>query len=233
MLATCHGCGLAQRVPPLPSGGVATCVRCRARVAQHRPADAMRAAAFALAALVLLVPANLLPILEIEYMGRTKASTVWGGCVALWEEGMWAVAALVFIASIAIPFLKLVAIFGLCWSDGSGRLVSLRAWTLRQIERIGRWSMLDVFLLAVLVALVKLDSLSSAHPGSGLFFFAGVVVLTILASASFDARGLWQELSTEWDIRNRPLRSPEAASASAPACELIDDDASREPPAHA
>ncbi len=130
----------------------------------------MRAAAFALSALVLLVPANLLPILEIEYMGRTKASTVWGGCVALWDEGMWAEAALVFIASIAIPFLKLLAIFILCWLDGSGRLVASRVWTLRQIERIGRWSMLDVFLLAVLVALVQMESLSSAHPGAGLFF---------------------------------------------------------------
>lgn len=172
-------------------------MRCRQRVAQHRPADAARAAALSLAALVLLVPANLLPILEIEYLGRTKASTVWGGCVALWDEGMWMVATLVFVASIAVPFAKLAAIFLLCWLDGSGRAVRARAWTLRQIERIGRWSMLDVFLLAVLVALVKLDSLSSAHPGAGLFFFAAVVVLTILASASFDARTLWQELDVE------------------------------------
>lgn len=194
---TCHGCGLSQGVPELPVGGVARCCRCHARVAQHRPADATRAAALALAALVLLLPANLLPILEIEYMGREKASTVWGGCVALWDEGMWMVAALVFAASIAIPFLKLAAIFALCWLDGSGRLVRARAWTLRQIERIGRWSMLDVFLLAVLVALIKLDSLSSARPGAGLFFFAAVVVLTMLSAASFDARGLWSELVRE------------------------------------
>lgn len=175
----------------------------------------MAAAAFAAAALILLVPANTLPILEIEYMGRTKASTVLGGCTALWDEGMWAVAALVFAASIAVPFAKLAAIFGLCWLDGSGRLVRARAWTLRQIERIGRWSMLDVFLLAVLVALVKLDSLSSAHPGAGLYFFAAVVVLTIVASARFDSRGLWQELDREEHQHpDAALRAPKTSEAS-------------------
>ncbi|MDZ4755743.1 MAG: paraquat-inducible protein A [Phycisphaerae bacterium] len=184
-------------MPTLPIGAVARCARCRARVAQHRPADATRAAALALAALILLLPANLLPILQIEYLGRVKASTVWSGCVALWDEGMTAVAIVVFLASIVIPFAKLAAIFTLCWLDGSSRFVRTRVWLLRQIERIGRWSMLDVFLLAILVALVKLDSLSSARPGPGLFFFAAVVVLTILASASFDSRSLWQELQTE------------------------------------
>lgn len=190
----------------------------------------MRAAAFALSALVLLVPANFLPILEIEYMGRTKASTVWGGCVALWDEGMWAVAALVFIASIAIPFLKLLAIFVLCWLDGSGRLVAIRAWTLRQIERIGRWSMLDVFLLAVLVALVKMESLSSAHPGAGLFFFSAVVVLTIFASASFDGRGLWQELATESDASNLAELTRASAHGEASRPAPLEP---TEPPAHA
>jgi paraquat-inducible protein A len=102
---TCESCGLEQVVPPLAVGEVARCARCRTRLAQHRPADAARAAALAIAALILLLPANLLPILEIEYMGRTKASTVWGGCVALWDEGMWLVAALVFAASMLIPVL--------------------------------------------------------------------------------------------------------------------------------
>lgn len=147
-------------------------------------------------------------------MGRTKASTVWGGCVALWDEGMWAVATLVFAASIAVPFLKLIAIFALCWLDGSGRWVRARGWTLRQIERIGRWSMLDVFLLAVLVALVKLESLSSARPGAGLFFFAAVVVLTILASASFDARGMWREIDRE-RAPGEPEHAPPTARAAA------------------
>ncbi len=206
--ATCEGCGLEQVVPALAVGDVARCPRCRGRVAQHRPADAVRAAALAIAALILLLPANLLPILEIEYMGRTKASTVWGGCVALWDEGMWIVAALVFAASMLIPFLKLAAIFFLCWLDGSGRAMRVRAWMLRQVERIGRWSMLDVFLLAILVALVKLDSLSSARPGAGLFFFAAVVVLTMLASASFHPRSLWRELAHETPGRPSPDATP-------------------------
>jgi paraquat-inducible protein A len=191
-------------VPELPVGAVARCPRCSHRVAQHRPNDATSVAALALAALVLLVPANTIPILEIEYLGRTQASTVWSGCVALWDEGMKAVAVVVFLASIAVPFAKLAALFLLCAMDGSGRWVRLRMWMLRATERIGRWSMLDVFLLAVLVALVKLDSLSSARPGGGLFFFAAVVVLTMIASARFDPRALWLEVRAEAEAQGAP-----------------------------
>jgi paraquat-inducible protein A len=198
----CHVCGLTQTVPALQEGDAAHCSRCDAVVVDasgsaRRHLGARRAGALALAALVLLVPANLLPILELEYLGRTKASTVWGGCVALWDDGMWVVATVVFLASIVVPFLKLGLIFVLAMLDGTGSAVDLRSRALRFIERIGRWSRLDVFLLAVLVAVVKLDSISSARPGAGLLFFAGVVVLTMLASASFDPAAAWRELGRE------------------------------------
>jgi len=211
---TCDACGLEQRLPALGPSDRARCRRCGRvlvtpalaertdrgfgqRIGVVRQRDANRAAALALAALVLLVPANALPILELEYLGRVKASTVWSGCMALWQDDMWVVATVVFLASIAIPFLKLGAIFTLTMLAGSGRLVALRAKTLVVLEAVGRWSMLDVFLLAVLVAVVKLDSLSNARPGAGLFFFAAVVVLTIFSSASFDTRTLWRELAEE------------------------------------
>jgi paraquat-inducible protein A len=193
----CHGCGLEQGVPPLPIGGVARCARCAARLAERRPADAQRAAALALTALILLVPANLLPILELQYLGRVSSSTIWSGCVALWNEGMWLVAGIVFLVSIIVPFAKLWAVFVLAWLDGSGRQVALRAKLLRTIEFVGRWSMLDVFLLAILVALIKLGSMSKATPGPGLFFFAAVVVLTMFASSSFHPSALWRELRVE------------------------------------
>ncbi|MFO0828530.1 MAG: paraquat-inducible protein A [Phycisphaerales bacterium] len=201
MSATCDACGLEQRLPPLKRGERARCRRCSRRLWTPSDApswrDAHVPAALALAALVLLIPANTLPILELVYLGRVSSSTVWGGCIALWDEGMWAVATIVFAASIAIPFLKLGAIFLLAMFSGSGRFVAARAKTLVVLEAVGRWSMLDVFLLAVLVAVVKLDTLSSARPGPGLFFFAAVVVLTMLSSASFDTRVLWRELAEE------------------------------------
>ena len=197
---TCHGCGLEQRVPTLHHGDVARCPRCGHRVAGRTDGDRVSAAALALGALILLVPANLLPILEIEYLGRVRSNTVWSGCVALWDEGMGVVAVIVFLASMAIPFLKLAAIFLLASLDGTGRAIAMRAGLLRFVESIGRWSMLDVFLLAILVALVKLGSLSSARPGTGLFFFAGVVVLTMFASAAFDPRAMWRELKLEREV---------------------------------
>lgn len=194
---SCPRCGLEQRLPSLPPGGSACCVRCATRLWTAPRGDATTAAALALAALIFLVPANLEPILTLEYLGRTRSSTVWGGCVALWDEGMWVVAIVVFAASIVIPFAKLAAIFFLAAAAGSGRWIALRGRLLRWLETIGRWSMLDVLLLAILVALVKLDTLSSARPGPGLFFFAGVVVLTMFATSAFDARALAREAAQE------------------------------------
>ncbi|MBL9149981.1 MAG: paraquat-inducible protein A [Phycisphaerae bacterium] len=194
MRTVCHACGLEQHVRPLGPSERARCARCSRPLLTHASGDASRAAAVALAALILLIPANVLPILELEYLGRVSASTVWGGCVALWNERMWLVATIVFLASIAIPFAKLAAIFYLSIYAGTRRMVAFRARLLVALEVVGRWSMLDVFLLAVLVAVIKLDSLSSARPGPGLFFFAAVVVLTMVSSALFDSRALWREL---------------------------------------
>lgn len=195
----CPACAAAQRLPRLGRGERALCTRCGDEIARGRAdaSDARTAAAFALAALILLVPANIEPILVLEYLGRARSSTIWQGCVALWDEGMWVVAIVVFLASIAIPFAKLGAIFFLTAAAGSSRWTALRLRLLAWLETIGRWSMLDVFLLAILVALIKLDGLSTARPGMGLFFFAAVVVLTMIASSSFDARSLRAELARE------------------------------------
>jgi paraquat-inducible protein A len=193
-LLSCPFCGQAHSFEPLPTGTVAKCRRCGSTIARHSGGSLHRTAALALAALILYVPANTFPILRMDFYGATSENTVWQGCVRLFQDGQWVVAAIVFLASILIPLLKLLGLFLLVTSTGArmSRGRTLRTWIFRFIDIIGRWAMLDVFVLAVLVSLVKLQRLATVIPGKGLIAFAAVVVLTILASASFDPQLIWR-----------------------------------------
>ena len=170
----------------LPRGHLAECARCGEVLLRDRPFSRARTAAFSLAALFLYVPANIYPIMIMEYMGRHTENTVWGGVKALYRDSMWYVAAIVFAASILIPLLKLLGLFFLVMNRGAraGRKRA-RGFT-KSICQIGPWAMLDVFLLAVLVALIRFGRFATVIPGPGIIAFASVVVLTMLASSSFD-----------------------------------------------
>jgi paraquat-inducible protein A len=191
----CGTCGLVQRVAPLQPGTNASCPRCGAVVALRRHGDPSWTAALSLAALVLYIPANLYPILRMNLHGAYSESTVWDGCVSLFRNDELLVAVIVFLASMAIPLLKLLALFFLVFMSRlrSGLWRRQRAGLHRFIELIGPWAMLDVFLLAVLVALVKLDKLATILPGPGLVAFTSMVVLTIMASATFDPKTIWTQ----------------------------------------
>jgi paraquat-inducible protein A len=128
----------------------------------------------------------------MEYMGRHTENTVWGGVWALYEDRMWYVAAIIFAASIVVPLLKLAGLFFLVTNRGQ-RWQKTRTWIYKAICQIGPWAMLDVFLLSVLVALIRFGRFATVIPGPGVIAFASVVVLTILASSSFDPRLIWQE----------------------------------------
>ncbi len=151
--------------------------------------------ALSLAAAVMMVPANVLPVLHTNLTGEARSDTIMSGIVALWDDGMWAIAAIVFIASILIPLLKLA---GLGWLLVSvwqrrphGRRGRTRLYAL--LDFIGRWSMLDVFLVAFLAGAVQFGVLASIEPRSGIVAFAAVVVLTVMATDAFDPRWLWRE----------------------------------------
>jgi paraquat-inducible protein A len=194
-IITCNTCGLLQRADPLQAGAVAACYRCGAIVSRCRTGTLARTQALTLAALILYVPANIYPILRITYYGAYSESTVWDGCVNLFREGQWPVALIVFLASILIPLCKLL---GLLYVSVPTRATATRTrrqrtWVHRTIERIGPWAMLDVFITAILVALVKLGQFVTVLPGRGLLPFTAVVVLTIMASASFDPKLLWEQ----------------------------------------
>jgi paraquat-inducible protein A len=152
------------------------------------------AAALAVAAAILLFPANLLPVLSTESSGSDRSDTIFSGSVELWRQGLWAIALIVFTASILIPLLKLL---GLGWlllrarrgaPGDSRRLTRIYA----AVDFIGRWSMLDVFLAAFLTGLVQFGKFSTVTPRSGIVAFAAAVVLTVLATQAFDPRVLWR-----------------------------------------
>ena len=192
-VVSCEACGLTQQVEPLSPGNNAECIRCGSTVATRPAVSADTTLALTLAALVLYVPANIYPILSMNLYGAYNDNTIWDGVVSLMRHDEYFVAAIVFLASIVIPLLKLLGLLFLVGSVkfGSGRRLRRRTRIYQFIDAIGPWAMLDVFLLAILVALVKLGDLAQVTPGPGLIAFTCVVVLTILASQSFDPKLIW------------------------------------------
>lgn len=189
----CEACGLAQRIEGLTAGAVAECIRCGSPIAREPLGGVEVTAALTLAALVLYVPANIYPILAMSMYGTYTEATVWDGVVQLIQHGDYFIGTVVFLASIVVPLLKLLGLFFLVvtvkW--GYGRRLRGRTRIYQFIEYIGPWAMLDVFLVAILVALVKMGDIGKMIPGPGLVAFTAVVVLTILASQSFDPKLIW------------------------------------------
>jgi paraquat-inducible protein A len=184
----CDTCGLVSRSAP----GL-RCSRCGFRLHDRKPASLQRTWAFAIAALVLYIPANTYPVLTVVRLGAGQPSTILGGVRELIEVGMWPLAALVFFASVAVPVLKLVGLTILLISTHmkTGRALNDRTVLYRVVDAIGRWSMIDIFMESILVALVQFGSLASVYPGEGAIAFSAVVILTMLAARSFDPRLMW------------------------------------------
>jgi paraquat-inducible protein A len=152
-----------------------------------------QAAALALAAAIMLVPANLLPVLNTNTTGQPRTDTIFSGIVSLWQDGMWGISAIVFVASILIPLLKLAGLACLLVAVRRGPSQHPRALTRLYtiLDLIGRWSMLDVFLVAFLSGVVQFGVLAMVEPRGGIVAFALAVVLTVLATDAFDPRLLW------------------------------------------
>jgi paraquat-inducible protein A len=168
------------------------------RTAYLRTANLSRAAALALAASVMLVPANILPVVSTSTGGQPRTDTIMSGIVGLWDDGMWGIAAIVFVASILIPLLKLVGLGWLLLAARRGAARNSRALTrlYAALDFIGRWSMLDVFLVAFLAGAVQFGALATIEPRGGIVAFAAAVVLTVLATDAFDSRLLWARSET-------------------------------------
>ena len=191
-LKACHCCGLIHRLPTLGPGEMALCVRCASVV--HRPGSAQRSAsrtaAAATGALVLFGPAVLLPVLRVEQLGNHYESSILTGTLDLLQHGHLFVGLVVLLFSILFPLLKLCLLLELSWL----RLLQRRhkALTYRVMEHAGRWSMLDVLLLAFLVMLVKLGNLVTFQFGPAVVAFVLCVVMSMMASFWFDPHGIWE-----------------------------------------
>ena len=183
----CHTCAAAC------SEDMATCPRCHSTLHRRKPDSLARTWAFLIAALILYVPSNVLPVMYTSMLGRGEASTILHGVVEFWKSGSWDIALLIFIASVAVPSIKFLALGTLLVTvqrrSGWARLQRARLY--RFIELIGYWSMLDVVVVALVCALVQFHLLGTAEPRLGIVFFGLVVVLTMCAAMSFDPRLIW------------------------------------------
>jgi paraquat-inducible protein A len=159
----------------------------------------VRTWALLLTAAILYIPANLLPIMTVNSLGKGQSDTIMSGIVELANLGMLPIAAVVFIASILVPIFKMVGISLLLYSVQRHQPMSVRQRIVmyRFIEWIGRWSMLDIFVIAILVAVVRFGSLASIEPGLGAMAFASVVILTMLAALTFDPRLIWDNTESD------------------------------------
>jgi paraquat-inducible protein A len=192
--ARCHDCGLLSRLPEAAHG--ALCPRCGAALHARKPRSLERTWAWLIAAALCYLPANLLPIMKVTSLGRAQADTIMSGVVYLLVHGMWPLALVVFVASVFVPLLKLAILLGLLISvhrRSRWRPVD-RTRLYRITEAIGRWSMVDIFVVTILVALVHLGNLATVEAQTGAVFFGAVVVLTMLAAESFDPRLIWDRL---------------------------------------
>ena len=191
-LCACHACGSLSR---LAAGSHDMCCqRCGAALHLRKPDSIARTWAFLIAAYILYVPANVLPMMRTGSLLGAQSDTIMSGVVYLWHSGSWHIALVVFIASIVVPLAKMFSLTYLLISVQLG-------WTHRSLERtklyrilefVGPWSMLDVFVVMILVALVQLKGLASIQPGMAMAAFGAVVVLTMFAAMAFDPRLLWE-----------------------------------------
>lgn len=196
-LMSCHTCGLVARAGS--NGHHAWCPRCGAALHFRKPDSLSRTWAFLIASVILYIPANVLPVMETSSLFGSQKDTIMSGVVYLWVSGSWPLALVVFIASVLVPLAKIISLALLTAS------VQMRSrWQPHQrtrlyriVELVGRWSMLDIYVIAILVALVQLKAIATIHPGPAAGAFAGVVVLTMLAAMSFDPRLIWDPMETD------------------------------------
>lgn len=204
-LYACPSCGLLSTRPTNdeletdPATGATStveCPRCEETLYIRKPHSIAKTWAYLLSAFILYIPANVFPITDTRTLFEDQSDTIFSGVLYLWRAGSWPLALLVFFASIVVPLAKLIVLSGLAFSVQRGvlRKPAQRTRLYRIVEFIGRWSMLDIYAVAILTALVQLKSLAEVTAGPGVLAFGAVCVCTILASHAFDPRLIWDAI---------------------------------------
>ena len=196
-LQRCESCGLLSR--PEPGEAEGRCPRCDEELVFRKTDSLRRTVAYLIAAAICYIPANLLPVMTTTTFAGSESDTIMQGVVLLWSPTGWPLSLIVLFASIMIPSAKIMALLYLVFTVRRGSIESpgQRVRLFRLVEVIGRWSMVDVFVDTFTVALIQLQPLMSVQPAPGLFFFAAVVILTMLAVESFDPRLIWDPASSK------------------------------------
>jgi len=195
-LLPCASCHLLTRKPADCRNYAVFCPRCGERLYARKPNSISRTWALVIAAFIFYIPANVLPIMKVTSMGKVQADTILSGVIYFIETGMWPIALVIFVASVFVPLLKL---FILTYLLISLQIRSLwrpkdRTRLYRITELIGRWSMVDIYVVTLMVALVKLGAIADIEVAPGAVHFAAVVVITIFAAMSFDPRLIWDKM---------------------------------------
>ena len=195
---SCHSCHLLCRINFSKIGKSLVCPRCGSTLHQRKPNSLKRTWALVLAAVVFYIPANLLPVTVVISFGKSQSDTIMSGVIYFIASGMWPIALIIFVASILVPMLKLIILTFLLITvqRKSAWRPKDRTRLYRITEAVGRWSMVDIYVVTILVALVNLGNLATINAGPGAGFFAAVVVITMFAAMSFDPRLIWDAKET-------------------------------------
>ena len=191
-LASCHTCGLLLH---LPGAAHTHCPRCGTAMHFRKANSISTSWAFLLAAMIAYLPANLYPVMTVISFGNSQSDTIMSGVIYLFVHGDWPLALIVFVASVLVPLLKMLALTYLLISVQrcSPLRKQQRIRLYRIVELVGRWSMVDIFVVALLAALVNVGNIATIEPGVGAIAFTTVVILTIFAATSFDPRLIWDQ----------------------------------------
>ena len=192
-LVSCHDCHLLSRLPNISSHQNAYCPRCGGELHQRKPNSIARTWALLIAAMIFYIPANLLPMTITSALGNVQEDTIMSGVIYFIHSGSWEIALVIFTASVFVPFMKFLILIYLLLSVQfkSIKRPKDRTVLFRITEAVGRWSMVDVYVVTILVALVKLGILADIEAGPAAIYFASVVVSTMVAAESFDPRLIW------------------------------------------
>jgi len=198
-LVACPACGSITRLTVEQFNEPPNCRLCFARLHSRKPMSIQRSWAWLIAGILAYVPANVYPIMYTVVFGNTEPNTIIGGFLVLWELKSYPVALVVFVASVVVPVLKFIAVSYLLISIqkriGHSRYERTRLY--RLTELVGRWSMIDVFVVAILAALVQIGSVAQIEPGLGATAFGATVIFTMLSALALDSRLLWDKESDQ------------------------------------
>lgn len=205
-LASCHIC---SKVSPIDTFD--RCPRCNSKLHLRGKNCIQNSIALMSAAALLYIPSHMLPILTVTEFGAVSHNTIIGGMITFWESGAYPIAIVIFTASILIPILKIAALIWLCAAASGKAHPSPKALGRIYLltELLGRWSMVDIFVVGILVSLVQLGNYMTILPGPGALAFAAVVMLTMFAAMSFDPRLLWDRMD-ELSKDSTPTAEPDS-----------------------